>query len=55
MIREIEKFETAARLAMGNYDLASPARKKAAPIPTAFWLAALSALACGALLLSLLI
>ncbi|MER2534964.1 MAG: hypothetical protein ABTQ31_07330 [Rhizobiaceae bacterium] len=56
MIRDIEKFENAARMAMGSYDaaaavpMATPA--SATNIP---WLAVLAALAGAALFLSVLL
>jgi hypothetical protein len=56
MIREIEKFENAARLAMGSYDIASPVHTaKAVPGPNLLWMAALAALAGAALLCSFLL
>lgn len=56
MIREIEKFENAARLAMGSYDMASPVQKvKPALSHNALWMAALAVLAGSALLSSFLL
>jgi hypothetical protein len=53
MIRDIEKFENAARMAMGSYDAAAvPMARPENGIP---WFAVLAALAGAALLLSLLL
>lgn len=55
MIREIEKFENAARLAMGNYDIAAPSRiERPVPGQGMFWLVGIAAFAVCLLFLSLL-
>lgn len=55
MIRDIEKFENAARMAMGSYDAAAVPMAAPASATTIPWLAVLAALAGATLLLSFLL